>query len=158
MLKIYTDKKIAQSSNLSVVLDVEAQYIVRYNDIIAKYENNQYALQILENIEGMTWHNGDVIKAKFGSVSMRDISTGGKACLLAVIYNEEFAVSNMEMGYNCICELFKVAKNININLIVDYVYEKLPIESEPEVYINDVRCENINEIIDMIELFKEGIA
>lgn len=120
MLSIYTSKDIAiEHSKKDIVPDIDKRFLLRltdankdtlYNDIIST--------KILETIEGMTARkeNG-YITAKFGDVQLRDISTGGKALLLATKFNNEFIVTIDEMGYNCIYLLFEICKNLDIEVI-----------------------------------------
>lgn len=120
MLKIYTSKEKAQQlSTKDIVPDIDSRFLLRlteknkdtlYNDKISEI--------ILEKIEGMTARkeNG-YITAKFGDVQLRDISTGGKALLLATKFNNEFIVTIDEMGYNCIYLLFEICKNLDIEVI-----------------------------------------
>ena len=60
--------------------------------------------------------NGD-ITAKFGDVQLRDISTGGKALLLATKFKDEFIITIDELGYNCIYLLFEICKKMDIEVI-----------------------------------------
>lgn len=87
-------------SDKQCIDDIEAQYTLKRNDIIQKYEISPLALKALQEIEGMTHHDGDMIKPKFGAVALDNISTGGKGCLLMALYHTEIALSTDEIGYN----------------------------------------------------------
>lgn len=120
MLSIYTSKDIASKySKKDIVPDTDKRFLLRltdankdtlYNDIIST--------KILKSIEGMTARkeNG-YITAKFGDVQLRDISTGGKALLLATKFRNEFIVTIDELGYNCIYLLFEICKKLDIEVI-----------------------------------------
>lgn len=120
MLKIYTSKEIAkQFSTKDIVPDIDNRFLLRlteknkdtlYNDKVSEI--------ILKRIEGMTERKGNgYINAKFGDVQLRDISTGGKALLLATKFNNEFIINIDELGYNCIYLLFDLSKKMDIEVI-----------------------------------------
>lgn len=149
MLYIYTSIEEAKKSNRNLAVDIEAQFNLRYGTIIEKYEQDRFALKILSIIEGMKSHTKDTIIAKFGSVSMQDISTGSKGCLLSVLFNDEFVVSTDEMGYNCIHLLCKISKYIDIFILTSTEYTDLP--EDTTAFVNNVRCYNKEDILQELE-------
>ena len=114
MLYIYTDKTNIPAQK-QYIHDIESQYTLKRQDIIAKYENSPLALKVLQEIEGMTYHDGDMIKAKFGAVALDNISTGGKGCLLMALYHEEITLSTDEIGYNGIDVLCAMSKEFDVS-------------------------------------------
>lgn len=120
MLSIYTSKDIAREySKKDIVPDIDKRFLLRLTDANKDtLYNDRISTEILEKIEGMTERkeNG-YITAKFGDVQLRDISTGGKALLLATKFKNEFIVTIDEMGYNCIYLLFEVCKELDIEVI-----------------------------------------
>lgn len=147
MLYIYTNKSLI-NTRLQCIDDIEAHYILNKTEIVNSYESNNNALIALENIEGMTYHDKDMIKAKFGSVALDNISTGGKGCLLLALYHNKIALSTDEMGYNCIDLICKFARNIDIT-----IYSSAPyyyINTTEPVYVNNTLCDNEDEILDFM--------
>ncbi|MDD6223606.1 MAG: hypothetical protein PUB18_01220 [bacterium] len=148
MLFIYTDKRLI-TQRKQCVDDIETQYTLKRNDIISKYEKNEIALNALELIEGMTYHDKDMIKAKFGSVALDDISTGGKGCLLMALYHDIIALSTDEIGYNGIFLLCEMSKDIDV-----FIYSSAPYTYMLEnikAYVNNELCEGEDEILDYME-------
>lgn len=152
MLYIYTDKSRVVVRN-QCIDDIEAQYTLKRIDIIEKYERVSTALKVLETIEGMTYHDGDMIKAKFGSVALDNISTGGKGCLLIALYSNEIALSTDEVGYNGIDVLCDLSKDIDIVIYSSTSYTYLP--EELTAYVNDELCIGADNIIDTMEAYYE---
>lgn len=134
MLYIYTSQEVALKAAKTIVVDTEAFFLLRYTEIVEKYQNNAYVLNILKQIEGVTYFKGEYLEAKFGATALRNISTGGKGCILAVLYNNEFIVSTDEMGYNCINLLCRISEEIDIFLISSSEYTDLPVSCE--AYVN----------------------
>lgn len=148
MLYIYTSLEEAKKTGKNIVKDIEAQYILRYKSIVEKCKNNEGAFKILEIVEGMKEYLGDMIDAKFGKVSMKYISTGGKGCLLAYLYNSEFIVSTDELGYNCIYLLCELSKTTDIYLLTSCEYTSLP--SDVTACINGQIYEE-DDIVEALE-------
>lgn len=148
MLYIYTDK-----SNITVekqcIDDIEAQYVLKRKDIIERYESNSLALKVLQEIEGMTYHDGDMIKAKFGSVALDGISTGGKGCLLMALYNTKIALSTDEIGYNGIDVLCAISKEIDVHIYSSAPYTYLP--EEAEAFVDGELYSGSENIMDAME-------
>lgn len=149
MLYIYTSKEIAAKTGKTVVSDVEAFYLLRYNDIVATYESCDAALTVLTQIEGVTEHKGAYIEAKFGAIPLRSISTGGKGSILAVLYNTEFVVSTDEMGYNCIYLLWELSKSMDIFIYTSCEYTYLP--ANCVAYVNDQFCKDEETVMFAME-------
>lgn len=120
LLTIYTSKEIAQSySNKDIVPDTEVRFALRLTEANKdSLFNDAVSSEILQKIEGMTERKGNgYITAKFGDVQLRDISTGGKALLLATKFKDEFIITIDELGYNCIYLLFEICKKMDIEVI-----------------------------------------
>lgn len=120
MLSIYTSKDIAiKHSKKDIVPDTDKRFLLRLTDVNKDtLYNDIISTKILKSIEGMKARkeNG-YITAKFGDVQLRDISTGGKALLLATKFRNEFIVTIDELGYNCIYLLFEICKKLDIEVI-----------------------------------------
>lgn len=120
MLKIYTSKEIAQqASTKNIVPDIDSRFLLRLTEKNKDtLFNDKVSDIILERIEGMKERKGNgYINAKFGDVQLRDISTGGKALLLATKFSKEFIVTIDELGYNCIYLLFDICREMDIEVI-----------------------------------------
>ena len=147
MLRIYT-KKLNNT-----ITNIEALFVVRYNEIKIKYLKNTHILELLRKIEGMVSYHGEVLIAKYGAVPLSDVSMGAKASILAILYSGEFIISTDEMGYNCLFELVNVSKEEQIN-----VYSSVPYMDFPEgidVYIDNYLCSTRDEVIETMEALYE---
>jgi hypothetical protein len=116
MVHLYTSKT-SIPSNLKYVYDAEGQFLLcslRMTNIF----NNEVSNKFIEDIEGITSRIGDAVTNKFGTYSIKNVSTGCKAGLLAINY-PDYAVSNIEMGDNVLEALFDAAKDIDINIVLD---------------------------------------
>lgn len=152
MLFIYTDKHNIKLDR-QCIDDIESAFTLKRNEIISRYEKNKESLDALTNLEGMTYHDKDMIKAKFGSVALDNISTGGKGCLLMALFHDEIALSTDEIGYNGIDELCKISKVTDV-----YLYSSAPYTYITEgitAYVNDIMCADSDDIIDTMEALYE---
>lgn len=150
MLYIYTDKTNIPAQK-QYIHDIESQYTLKRQDIIAKYENSPLALKVLQEIEGMTYHDGDMIKAKFGAVALDNISTGGKGCLLMALYHEEITLSTDEIGYNGIDVLCAMSKEFDVSIYSSAPYTYLP--ENIDGFINDEFYNGGENILDAMEAY-----
>ena len=147
MLYIYTSK-----DNKNTVFDADLVFYLNLPDIVKRYESNERVLRVLREIDGMTETMGDYIIAKYGSVSLGDLSTGCKACMLAVLYNDRYVVSADEMGYNCIKVLAEISKEMDIKLYTSYAYSDFP----DEVVVN-VNGKEYCDKYDILDAIEEGL-
>lgn len=152
MLTIYTSKdSIPRDSKKSIAYNIEARFKLKLADAEKQYTDADSVL-ILKDIEGMTRRDGEVIHAKFGAVSIQNISTGAKGCLLASTYNKEMIVSTDELGYNCIFILFEIAKHKDIEVISSRPYGYVPNNSEALIdgtlLSNEDICDYMENIYD----------
>ena len=148
MLFIFTNKNMVPSEK-QCIDDIETQYVLKRSDILNKYEHEKSALEALETIEGMTYHDKDMIKAKFGAVALDNISTGGKGCLLMALYHDDIALSTDEIGYNGIFYLCEIAKKYDV-----YIYSSAPYTYMPEdikAFVNGELCDDGEAVIDHME-------
>ena len=150
MLYIYTNKTFIPSQK-QCIDDIKAQYTLKRADIISKYERVPLALKVLQEIEGMTYHDGDLIKAKFGSVSLDNISTGGKGCLLMALYHTKIALSTDEIGYNGIDVLCAMSKEFDVSIYSSAPYTYLP--ENIDGFINDEFYNGGENILDAMEAY-----
>lgn len=150
MLYIYTNKNNIPFEK-QCIDDIEAQYTLKRNDIIQKYENSPLALNVLQEIEGMTYHDGDMIKAKFGAVALDNISTGGKGCLLMALYHTEIALSTDEIGYNGIDVLCAMAREIDVSIYSSALYTYLP--EHIDGFVNGEFYSGGENILDAMEAY-----
>ena len=147
MLYINTKK------NDKTIINIEALFTLKYSEIKECYSSNKYVLQILEKIDGMKSYKDDVIDAKFGAVSLQDISMGSKACILAILYSKDYIISSDEMGYNCIEELAIISKDIDIR-----IYSSVPYSYFIDgvmVNIDGYECLNSDDVLDTMEALYE---
>ena len=147
MLYIYTDKYNIKKEK-QCIDDIEAQYTLKRKDIINRYESNSLALKVLKQMEGMTYHDGDMIKGKFGSVALDNISTGGKGCLLMALYSNQIALSTDEIGYNGIDILCEMSLEIDVHIYSSVSYTYFP---EVNAYIDGELYSGSEDILDAME-------
>lgn len=147
MLYIFTNKDLITQREYHID-NIEEQFALNKQSILKLYEKNDYALKALREIEGMTYHDRDMIRAKFGSVSLDNISTGGKGCLLMALYHHKIALSTDEMGYNAIRFLVHIANNVDV-----YIYSSAPYTqfTDCNAYVNGELCKGEDDIIDFME-------
>lgn len=140
MLYVYTKKEE------TTIINIESLFLLRYTDIKNRFMSNTNILYILKEIEGMTSFDGDVLNAKFGSVSLQNISMGAKACILAILYSDKYIVSSDEMGYNCIYALANVSKSTDIRIYSSAPYSDFI--DGIDVYIDQYMCHSKEDVID----------
>ncbi len=143
MLHIFTKK------DNTTIINIESLFLLRYADIKNRVMSDDNILRILKEIEGMTSINGDMLEAKFGSVSLQNISMGAKACILAILYSNEYIISSDEMGYNCIFALAAISKNIDIKIYSSAPYSDFL--DDTDVYIDQYLCHNKDDVLDTME-------
>ncbi len=143
MLYIHTKK------DDNTIINIEALFLLRYTDIKNKAMSDTRILHILKEIEGMTSINGDVLIAKFGAVSLHDISMGAKGCILAVLYSDEYVISTDEMGYNCIFELAYLSKSTDIRIYSSAPYTDFM--DDIDVFIDQYICHNKGDVLDTMD-------
>jgi hypothetical protein len=115
MLKIFTSIELAEEYGYIVERDIDAIFSIRSEDIANMYID-ETSIRILKEIEGMTARNKDRIIGKFGDVSLYDISTGGKGCLLAVNC-KDFIIDACQLGDNCLSLLIGIADTMDIVIV-----------------------------------------
>lgn len=135
MLKIYTDSSMSSKDYL---LDVEAEFDID-EPIIESMYTDDLSVSILEKMEGMTSRNGKYIEAKFGTVSIMDISTGCKGLLLCVTRNNDCIVNIDEMGNNAIKLLAEISMNKDIEVVTHQVLKYFP--DNFQCYVNNEKCD-----------------
>lgn len=131
MLKIYTDSSM---SNKEYLEDIEAEFNIDELVIDNMYKD-ELSVYILKMIEGVTSRTGKYLDAKYGTVSIMDISTGCKALLLCVTRNKDCIINIDEMGNNAVKFLAELSKNIDIDIVTHRVLKYFP--DEFRCYIND---------------------
>lgn len=117
MLNIFTSIQKANEAGYEVKQEIDIMFHLRAeNDMKNQYTDTISSL-ILQRIEGMKSRIGNRIDGKFGEVSLYDISTGGKGCLLAVNYND-FIIDAAQLGENCLKLLVEITQNdIDLNIV-----------------------------------------
>lgn len=133
MLKIYTSSELAQKMSYTVEWNIDAMFNNRTENMKKQYSDN-ISIKILEQIEGMTNRDEDRIDGKFGNVSLYDISTGGKGCLLAVNY-KDFIIDAIQLGENCLKLLLNLAENQDIVIMYNeplYIFEGYTVSVDGE--------------------------
>ena len=124
MLKIYTNIEYAKKDGYTVESDIDAMFSLRSDNIANQYIDSR-SVKILQNIEGMTSRNKDRIIGKFGDVSLWDISTGGKGCLLAINYTDFIIVAD-QLGENCLKLLLDLGNICDITIVYNeplYIFD-----------------------------------
>lgn len=152
MLKIYTDNNLSQKNYL---LDIEAEFNVN-EPIIENLYTDKTSIRILEEMEGMTSRKGKYIDAKFGTVSIMEISTGCKALLLCNTKNDNSIINVDEVGNNAIKILAQISQEKDIEVVTHRVLKYFP--EDFMCFVNNEQCigEDISyalaEILD-VEVF-----
>lgn len=118
MLTIYTSEEEATAnSSKTVIKDVEAFFNIMCSGNSTLFRD-AVSEQILIDIEGMKQRfDSFVIDGKFGVVSLNDISSGGKALLLAYNYRDNYIFNANYMGYNSIYKLFNLCKAVDMEVL-----------------------------------------
>lgn len=77
----------------------------------AKYReycnNNELAKKLLNEIDGVNYIDGDIIKTKFGATVLENISSGSKAAIIVMI-DPSIIIESFELGANVIKFLAKI--------------------------------------------------
>lgn len=124
MLNIYTSVKKAKAAGYEVKNEIDIMFNIRAEDDMKHQYEDAVSTRILERIEGMKSRKGNRIDGKFGEVSLYDISTGGKGCLLAVNY-KDFIIDAAQLGKNCLKLLLELTQSDNENSIsINIVYQE----------------------------------
>lgn len=140
---------ISTKQDNNVITNIDDLFLLRYDDIKKKALQNKDIIYILQKIEGMKSYQNDIIQAKFGAVSLKDISMGVKSCILAILYSNEYTISTDEMGYNCIFALAEVSKSTNIRVYSSVSYTDFL--DNIEVIIDNYKCHSKSDVIDTME-------
>ena len=134
MLKIYTDNNLSQKNYL---LDIEAEFNVN-EPIIENLYTDKTSIRILEEMEGMTSRKGKYIDAKFGTVSIMEISTGCKALLLCNTKNDDSIINVDEVGNNAIKILAQISREKDIEVVTHRVLKYFP--EDFMCFVNNEQC------------------
>lgn len=117
MLNIFTSIEVAEEAGYEVKNEIDIMFNLRAEDDMKHQYEDATSREILEKIEGMKSRKGNRIDGKFGEVSLYDISTGGKGCLLAVNYTD-FIIEASQLGKNCLLLLLEMTqKDLDINIV-----------------------------------------
>ena len=135
----------------NTIINIEDYFTLRYSDIRMRFANDKNVIRVLKEIDGMKSYSDDVLVAKFGSVPLYQISMGSKACILAILYNQEFIVSTDEIGYNCIALLADLSKNMDIHLYSSCSYWNFP--EGISVNLNGNLCNDADELNDLMHYY-----
>lgn len=134
MLRIFTDNTMSPKKYL---VNIEAAFDINGPTIENMYKDS-LSIEILEKMEGMTSRNGKYINAKFGTVTITDISTGCKALLLCATQNKDCIICTDEMGNNAIKILAEISKEKDIDIMTHQVLKYFP--SDCNCYVNNELC------------------
>lgn len=151
MLKIFTDNTLSSKEYL---IDVEAEFDID-EPIIENMYNDSLSISIIEKMEGMTSRNGKYIDAKFGTVSIMDISTGCKALLLCATQNDNYIINIDEMGNNAVKMLAEISKEKDIDVVTHRVLKYFP--NKFECYVNNQYCNGEDVPYALAEILGEEI-
>lgn len=137
MLNIFTSVRNAEEAGHEVKNEIDIMFNLRaVNDMKDQYKNELSTL-ILQKIEGMKSRISNRIDGKFGEVSLYDISTGGKGCLLAVNYND-FIIDAAQLGKNCLELLLEITQNgLDLNIVYQeplYIFENYFVKINGDTY------------------------
>ena len=151
MLKIFTDSRM---SNKEYLIDIEAEFNAD-EPMIEELYSDKISSYILQKMEGMTSRKGKYIDAKFGTVSIMDISTGCKALLLCCTRNEEFIINVDEMGNNAIKILAELSKNKDIEVVTHRVLKYF--SNDFACYVNNEYCVGEDISYALAEILNEEV-
>ena len=136
MIYIYTNKD-AIPKNFRFIVDAEACFDLRSPGIKKMFPDSEYVKQYLMDVMKATSVDDDgVVRTECCAVPLDSLSTGIKAGVLAVMFNNELVVSTDEAGYNVIYSLFKIAKQTDVRIYSCCSYVVIP-DYVTEAYIND---------------------
>lgn len=151
MLKIFTDSTMSSKEYLK---NVEAEFDADGTLIKDMYKDS-LSVKILEKMEGMTTRNGIYINAKFGTVSIMDISTGCKALLLCSTRNDTCIINIDEMGNNAVRILAEISKEKDIEVVTHRVLKYFP--DNFVCYVNNEQCSGEDISYALAEILGEEI-
>lgn len=151
MLKIFTDSTMSSKEYLA---DVEAEFNLDEPIIDGMYTDS-LSVKILEEMEGMTSRNGKYIDAKFGTVSIMDISTGCKALLLCSTRNDTCIINIDEMGNNAVRILAEISKEKDIEVVTHRVLKYFA--DNFVCYVNNEQCSGEDISYALAEILGEEI-
>lgn len=151
MLKIFTDDTLSSKEYLT---DVEAEFDID-EPIIENMYNDCLSVRILEKMEGMTSRNGRYIDAKFGTVSIMDISTGCKALLLCTTRNDDYIINIDEMGNNAVKLLAEISTAKDIEVVTHRVLKYFP--KDFKCYVDNEYCDGEDIPYALAEILGEEI-
>lgn len=80
--------------------------------------DNEISLKLLTIIDGITNRNGNAVTNKFGTTTIKDISTGCKGALLLVNF-PSICIINTELGDNALTALLELGQNFEIHIYVE---------------------------------------
>lgn len=136
MIYIYTNKD-AIPENFRFIIDAEAEFDLKSPGIKKMFPDYEYVKQyLMDAMKATTVTDDGVVKAECASVPLDSLSTGIKAGVLAVMFNNELVVSTDEAGYNVIFALFKIARQTDVRIYSCCSYTVIP-DDVTEAYIND---------------------
>lgn len=137
MLNIFTSIDRAEKAGYEVKNEIDTMFHLRAEDNMKNQYTDHLSTLVLKQIEGMKSRVLNRIDGKFGEVSLYDISTGGKGCILAINYND-FIIDAAQLGKNCLQLLLDIAqKDININIVYQeplYIFDGYNVSINNELY------------------------
>lgn len=151
MLKIFTDSTMSSKEYL---VDIEAEFDID-EPIIEDMYKDSLSVRILEEMEGMTSRKGKYIDAKFGTVSIMDISTGCKALLLCITRNDSCIINIDEVGNNAVELLAELSEKKDIEVVTHRVLKYFP--DNFVCYINNEQCNGEDVPYALAEILGEEI-
>lgn len=80
--------------------------------------DNEISLKLLTIIDGITNRNGNAVTNKFGTTTIKDISTGCKGALLLVNF-PSICIINTELGDNALTALLELGQEFEIHIYVE---------------------------------------
>lgn len=122
----------------------DALFHVEYAKYREYCNNNELAKKLLKEIDGVNYIDGDIIKTKFGTTILENISSGSKAAII-VMMDPSIIVESFELGANVIKFLAKIPDK------VFKIYTENGIlgfnDSDTGYLVNGVMCRSGEEVV-----------
>lgn len=110
MLYIVNNVKLTND----LIYDVESSFFLNVDSIIS----NRLYERIIKQIDLVSYCDGDYIKTPFGGTSIYNLSSGCKALLLAVTFNNRW-VNFLEAGPNVMDLAAEIGKTMDMHILCE---------------------------------------
>lgn len=116
----------SEADKVKKVKDIESRFDVLVNSGV-KFKEDIYTF-IMEEIDNVTFRNDDIIETPFGRTLITNLSSGCKAVILAMYYNDkDIYICIDECGNNALKVLFELSKKWDVKT---YINREIALEDD----------------------------